>query len=1167
MGEEFTRHSEDVETLLETQSNLREFSRAQIEKVITNYDTAQEATASFARMTSQTAETDLVAEAMRKNSQFRKFRNKMEKKLDSLHKKLSEVGTGTKAHDDLLAEIADVTQKASDIDSGFSHHIRVMKALSGRNPATGMDGQKMMEFQRLANLQNLNPNWWGAKGEWLSRSSFEKARNRVQQFAARYIDSTLGGDFGKVRDQLFNLKRVGQGQFAAMLADIEASSRIKGAWQSAQQYLKDAGVKIPQRNVNELLTDLMEIQASPYIMDEQFANTQVAKFLQAKLAETYKQGMALGLSQSQLDDLSSIVRQIPQVYHEVRDLASKMGMNFGDEVTLGYLPRELKETVMFMVGERGVKHTADASDNFRKSRTLFHYVPEDSMLMEQVLDVADSAWREKLGVKSFEDLIGSDDSKLLAALNGVLDSDELDMLNEMGVLRKVPFTAVESAKFIAQKYDLPFNNLTRIYLSDPAEAFQLYKKGLQDKAAKSGIANGLIGAIGEMSVHATADAPAPKGWVRFSDVGLTQFVPEDFAKYAQDLYVHPFVADELNAMYHIQTSPGILSMVGDVANLLYKYTAGSMLATPRWLTMQVLGNLSNVVKRGINPQLFTDSVMKNLWYRGNPEGLIKSLRTSKEFMGGQYSQQEMWNLGIKLGILDVDVQVYGTSAAGGKFNPGESIQEFFNYLQKGGYHREFADGFKASNDPILKGVIDRLISGANSAMDSSIYRLLDMGNTVTDNALKFALFQAVTKDDPGWVRHIPGFTPRVFSNLPHFTDPAQAAKWVREASYTFDQVGTNENLMRYIMPFWTFQRLAFTETARWIASNPAKFSGYVHLVSATQNNFEREDSAAWEALMGSGWQAESMPIPVKVPASISPSGEDEYYVYPLATLSPSAGALGLPGKLLSMFGIDLQGQEPTPKDSKANPYAGNPQSMAEWMRQEGSPFARTILSIFDHTFIDQFAPRDETVVEGRSNYPFGMSRSSWAYTKLWAPWVNTIVKLAPESVKGRPARVNPKTGAYDEGTPDIWGNVPTTIIGGNIYGNSGWFDGFMQNVGLAPVSFDVVLQQGFSMTEIKSQLYSLEKDAKRIHSLLRNPSPGYDKAKLEKQLAELQVVSLHLRSQYDIYREWRRLNNLPHPRALQQIERENLKVDQLLPESERQRIYQENWQRYSTMFE
>jgi hypothetical protein len=654
---------------------------------------------------------------------------------------------------------------------------------------------------------------------------------------------------------------------------------------------------------------------------------------------------------------------------------------------------------------------------------------------------------------------------------------------------------------------------------------------------------------------------------------------------ANQTLVHPMVAQELNALFHYQTSPLLLGMLGDTMQTLYKGVSSGMLASTRWVTMQLLGNSMNLVKRNINPQLFFHYSWSEIrrGFSGDPEAAVNvrdilSIDRGTHG-GGKFSQAELHDFAIQSGLIGMDSNMMGkgnrpvVGMSDWLSEAKNSSAEFVDYaFGKGAYYRDAGKGASSRPENQLAGIFQRLNAGTNTVLDETIIRFLGHMNQGTDDAFRFALLDAVTKDSKATLNTVDGFQP-MMTNLPHFNNIKKAVAWVEKNSYMFDEVqGGGEQMARWVMPFYSFRKLSIQETARWVSANPNRFASYLNLVNSTQNNFEKEDGAAWQQISGHPFYENQSPIPVKIPSTISASGQDEYYLFPLAQYMTSMGAVGDVKELLQLVGFDSVNRPPSA--NPANRFAV-PKGLSTLVDE--SPFIKSVVALIKPDALLSDGQQTTVTSELKSNYAFGLNKIQYEMLKTYARPLYTAWKLAPESVTGKAPELNRQTGEYTEGTPDMFTGKPPnwspanskslalSVFGDNALGNT--FKTIGKLSGLAPVNFDLYLSQEVNLGLINSQKFQAQQAAKQLQKMLLRSAGGNEDPKVRQAYEEMKLLTVYLNSEAQILETWRKLKGIPHSRAVLQIKRDNLKVSDLLSESQRSQIYKENFEKYRKVFQ
>ena len=111
------------------------------------------------------------------------------------------------------------------------------------------------------------------------------------------------------------------------------------------------------------------------------------------------------------------------------------------------------------------------------------------------------------------------------------------------------------------------------------------------------------------------------------------------------------------------------------------------------------------------------------------------------------------------------------------------------------------------------------------------------------------------------------------------------------------------------------------------------------------------------------------------------------------------------------------------------------------------------------------------------------------------------------------------------------------------------------------------LSQEINLSKINNQKYQAQQAAKQLQKMLVRSEGGVEDPKVRQAFNEMVLLTVYLNSEAQILETWRKLKGIPHSRAILQIKRDNLKVSDLLSESQRTQIYKENFEKYRKVFQ
>jgi hypothetical protein len=284
------------------------------------------------------------------------------------------------------------------------------------------------------------------------------------------------------------------------------------------------------------------------------------------------------------------------------------------------------------------------------------------------------------------------------------------------------------------------------------------------------------------------------------------------------------------------------------------------------------------------------------------------------------------------------------------------------------------------------------------------------------------------------------------------------------------------------------------------------------------------------------------------------------------------GAVGDVKELLQLVGFDSVNRPPSA--NPANKFAV-PKGLSTLVDE--SPFIKSVVALIKPEVLLPEGQQPTVTSELKSNYAFGLNKIQYEMLKTYARPLYTAWKLAPESVTGKAPELNRTTGEYTEGTPDMFTGKPPnwspanskslalSIFGDNVVGQT--FKTIGKLSGLAPVNFDMYLSQEVNLGLINSQKFQAQQAAKQLQKMLLRSAGGNEDPKVRQAYEEMKLLTVYLNSEAQILETWRKLKGIPHSRAVLQIKRDNLKVSDLLSESQRNQIYKENFEKYRDVFQ
>ncbi|MGH2412200.1 MAG: hypothetical protein ACRDEA_00575, partial [Microcystaceae cyanobacterium] len=226
---------------------------------------------------------------------------------------------------------------------------------------------------------------------------------RVEQFHAYWLGerAKLGGlspdltysNAGEVLDDILTARNVAGG-----IIDIQTKMNglhaVQEYWKLFKNSMSSKGIN-DAKTVNDIFRDSVEVGLIP----KHNAGLNIGKNGRSFNMERYRafriDMYKKGFSSDEFDNLMDSAYKIGGSMDDVRIMVNKLGANVGEVEGLGYLPRmwthDMKKWVdkARSLKEGSLFETADAAREwaFKESRSTYHYVPEDNLLVAYQLDI------------------------------------------------------------------------------------------------------------------------------------------------------------------------------------------------------------------------------------------------------------------------------------------------------------------------------------------------------------------------------------------------------------------------------------------------------------------------------------------------------------------------------------------------------------------------------------------------------------------------------------------------------------------------------------------------------------------------------------------------------------------------------------------------------------
>ena len=491
---------------------------------------------------------------------------------------------------------------------------------------------------------------------------------------------------------------------------------------------------------------------------------------------------------------------------------------------------------------------------------------------------------------------------LIQELNNLPDTT-LDALVDSGVLSKLPMMTDDLYKFMVKKYKMPYKGLDELMVTDPRLAYNVATDQLKNLMGKSAMSQAMFANAIETGwgISSATKATDPEQYATF-----VKLSPEVYKRFgvnnipgADDIYLHPMVANMYTGILEVSTDPSQLSTLAAVWQYTNRMFKKQALATTGFVGRQVYQLFISSAMSGTNLAQIIPAMADYIKFKR--VGFAALDNTKKVYGGGQFTERELMAELVKRGALG-----HASAPIAGEIP--KKANEMFGALDPRnaaralGYWGNIIQGRGVA--PVIKnGSLqwDAVQYGAELAermTDEASGYLMSIGVQL-EQAAKLAHYRSVMRD--GGLNAVGQFI--TAARRVNFSDIDEAIKHAGDYFFDYGDVGLGDKFMsKNVLPFWTYMSRNAPAVVRHVFRNPSQYMAYQR-INSLMNQDVRE--AGEEAPVG-GFQEFQRGL-----GNIymqHPSGDPNKFVHvPFTAFDPVADALntfqeGAEG-LGQMFGL------------------------------------------------------------------------------------------------------------------------------------------------------------------------------------------------------------------------------------------------------------------------
>lgn len=425
-----------------------------------------------------------------------------------------------------------------------------------------------------------------------------------------------------------------------------------------------------------------------------------------------------------------------------------------------------------------------------------------------------------------------------------LTTADLDRLVDQGIMHKVPMPSVRVMEYMIDRYELPFQNLTEVMVTDPIQAHRLYVENLHQGLRNSNMTQNVIrGAIEEgWGVSSTAVKANPDqypGWVSLGEVLRSKKLePRELGitdtRQLNQLFVHPDVGNQYIASLDMSRNAGAMNAYTQIVHNLSKR---ALLTQAGFITKNLYGAMVSGWQAGGSMHTYVQSISQMVRVAISGGGLGSLDNTVRKY--GGLTEQELYLEAVANGLID------GRNVLGEKKAIGSNTRGLANRLRYITAQLKYGRPDRASV---------RLADMVADISDDVLAPFLFV-TTMLEDASKFNALKTIT-DNSSTAKFASIFTGSNFNG----NTTQDALRHVQSYFIDFDDSNKVDGFIRStLFPFWMYTSRNLPLQVRYATRNPGRFMAYYRLQSL-MNEQARAEGDDFPEDGQDPWAADGMPL-------------------------------------------------------------------------------------------------------------------------------------------------------------------------------------------------------------------------------------------------------------------------------------------------------------------
>jgi hypothetical protein len=1013
----------------------------------------------------------------------------------------------------------------------------------------------------------------------------------------------LGGKLTP-EEALSQAARQGRGRVSNILTDLALVDELSRAQKKLRPLKKAYG--FTDDAFDRFLRDAYEVGFHPQLQTGYGVGPRGLEVLRQRQLAFTDWMDEVGLSAADRQLLESAITEVSANFDRALELSRRLNINVGNSAELQrYMPRFFTKETDVRIGWKsegptvewtsaaGQRTRSDFSNAFTNSRRSNVYVVEDEVVFDAVLRSYDANIYDKLGVESVRDLMG-DGNKLVEAFffrnadgDRLIPDEALNVLVENNLISKLDMTTNELFDYMKVNYELPFEELNELIVTDWRKAGEIYRKQLEELAGNSMLTQAIATAAKEegWGVDRATKLANPEEYSKYVPLlpgdGPNSAIPQRIAdrfsitasEYGQ-VYVHPAAARLYRGMMDLTTDPNSMGALGNVFEVfntafnrlgfkeLMRTFRTQALTSTRFVFGQLYGAVLQLWAGGGDLAAFGTDIIRTMTTtyqslttgRSFNELLLSKLDDSRRLYrvpGNDelLTERELWKWGRGVGVINEYVIPWSRVVEDAP--PGTLTDRGIRgWAERNArYIHEIAKSDASIIDKVQRG-LGQTWRATGAPIDEATGNMVGMFAEVFDNTARLNLLRAVTLTTD---RSVPGVTWRearrflTTQDLSRIqTNPRELYRYMQSYFYSYDNVGlADKQISRNVIPFWGFLSRNMVGQTRMLIRRPSRFANWNRIIAALNQSQVTEDDDLPVAAIPQYVFGERSGVYWKRQNDL---GEDEYVMFSARGwdsinegLNPQAGMVDTLLRRMGVWG---------PSSQIAYTHPSERLQQLPW--SEDDDRSQIVRQAFD-TLYPQWSlpfaavsgddPATGFSLSGSQEY-LGVNMPTWlVYTlRNVAPITNQLNTANPGGWFGRAARVDYETGEVIDNGELSWAGVERNhrrVVSD--------YRTFMERVYAAarlnPERIDVAKNSGDTETDMYFSLQAGEEYIKkRAQAIVTDRGLVGNPARLEQQVNQLKMEAMqlaYLDMEYRALQKWRERRGYLPPQAVRTNSRQN----------------------------